>query len=312
MADIMKSPESKINILSGCHKLIAGLPSEHIVHVFSKKERLEAEAQTVHDSLRTDECDKNQWLLVLGLSKSTIDRLSSDKWLFNVINCRFRWEGTTGLIKPFPPSPLYERINSDFTMLLSEELAAMGIPRDDRRWGLATFYQLCRGNRGKQGDQAFLPLQRQRTGNQADDWPTLVLETGVSGSKPKLEEDTKWWFNNSKGRVRIVLVVAVAKFNVVFEKWQLLLPDAPANATREYTMSLGEKALHMPPLVSQAAINQRCFCAQEVIVDRGCVVGGPMVLPFKALFDRDPGPSEVDVSITALDFQEITAKAFES
>lgn len=51
----------------------------------------------------------------------------------------------------------------------------------------------------------------------------------------------------------------------------------------------------MPPLVAQAAVNQRCFSAQEVTVDRNGVTGAPMVLPFSALFDTAPGPNETDV-----------------
>ena len=47
-------------------------------------------------------------------------------------------------------------------------------------------------------------------------------------------------------------------------------------------------------------------------MDRNGVAGAPMVLPFRALFDRDPDPSEskTDVAITAQDFREITATVF--
>lgn len=48
-------------------------------------------------------------------------------------------------------------------------------------------------------------------------------------------------------------------------------------------------------------------------MDKNGVVGAPMILLFRALFDRGPGrPNEADVLITALDFREITAKAFVS
>lgn len=301
--------ESKVKILSGHHDLTAGLPSEHILHVFSKRVRLQAETQAVRDSLGRNELDGNQWILVLGLSKCIIDRLGNDERFFDGIDFRFQWEGTTGLIK-IVPSPLHERINSDFTMLVSDKLAAMGIPRDDRRWGLATEYRPTIGSKGKQGDQTFLPLQRQPPGRAAVNWPTLVLEIGVTESKTKLEEDAKWWFNNSGGRVRIVLVVSVTKSRVAFEKWQLLPPEASSKITRHYITSLRQRTLHMPPLELQAGVNQRCFCAQEVTVDKNGVVEAPMILPFRALFDRDTGPNEADVSTTALDFREITAKAF--
>lgn len=299
-------------LLGGYHELTAALPPEHVVQVFSKRARLQAEAEAVRDSLCRNECHGNQWILVLGLSKATIDSLASDKRLLEGIDYRFQWEGTTGLLKIVSPSAAHERINSDFTILVNDKLAAMGIHRNDRRWGLATAYWPTIGNKGKEADQTFLPPNRQITNSKVADWPTLVLEVGVSESKSKLEEDTKWWFNNSEGRVRIVLVAVVKTHSsVTFEKWQLLPPDAPSNVTRQYVTSLRQQTPHMPPFVSQAAVNQRCFSAQEVTVERdGSVTGAPMVLPFRALFDRDPSPNERDVSITAQEFQEITAAAF--
>lgn len=174
---------------------------------------------------------------------------------------------------------------------------------------MATTYRLfAEGSKGKQGDQIFLPTTPQPARGQVVDWPTLVLEIGVSVSKPKLEEDTKWWFNHSDGRVRFVLLVLLRKHEVVvFEKWQLLPPDAPVDVSREYIASLGQQS---PPLVVQAAASQRCCCAQEVTVDRNGVAGAPMVLLSRALFDRDPGPGETDVVITAQDFREITDTVF--
>lgn len=300
--------ESDLNVKSGPHNLMAGLPAEHSMHIFSNRARLQEEAQEVQDALTRNECEGNQWILVLGISNSVIDKLDNDKDFLGSINYRFQWEGTTGLIRIIPSAP-HEQINSDFTALVGDKLAAMGFHRSNRRWGLATTYQPSAGvgTKGKQGDQIFLPAPRQPAGGQVVDWPTLVLEIGVSESKPKLEEDTKWWFNNSNGRVRIVLLVLVRKQKVIFEKWQLVPPDAPANATRLYIASLRQQSLHMPPLGMQAAANQRYYSAQEVTVDGNGVTGAPMFLPFRALFDRDPRPGETDVAITAQDFQEITA-----
>ena len=40
------------------------------------------------------------------------------------------------------------------------------------------------------------------------------------------------------------------------------------------------------------------------------VAGAPMVLPFRALFDREPGTGETDVVVTDQGFREITATVF--
>lgn len=70
--------------MSGHHDLTAALPLEHIVRVFSTRARLQAEAQAVLDSLNINEWDGNQWIFVLGLSKSVIDRLDNDKGFFRL------------------------------------------------------------------------------------------------------------------------------------------------------------------------------------------------------------------------------------
>ena len=45
----------------------------------------------------------------------------------------------------------------------------------------------------KEGDSCYCPLG---TRPNADDWPTLVIEAGVSESLTKLREDAKWWLTN--------------------------------------------------------------------------------------------------------------------
>lgn len=67
---------------------------------------------------------------------------------------------------------------------------------------------------------------------------------------------TQWSFNNFSSRVQIILIVSVTKSRVMLEKWQLLPPEASAKITRQYITSLGQQTLHMPPLVSQVAVDQ--------------------------------------------------------
>lgn len=95
---------------------------------------------------------------------------------------------------------------------------------------------------------------------------------------------------------------------VVFGKWQLLPPNAPVDVSRGCLASLGHR--QAPPLVVQAAASQRCCFVQEVTVDGNGVAGAPMVLSFRALFDREPGTGETDVVVTDQDFREITATVF--
>lgn len=68
--------------------------------------------------------------------------------------------------------------------------------------GCATF----RGpDSAKQGDWGFRPLP-ERTFR--GDWPTLVMEVGVHESLERLRDDAEWWLVNSKGAVKVVLLIA--------------------------------------------------------------------------------------------------------
>lgn len=100
-------------------------------------------------------------------------------------------------------------------------------------------------------------------------WPTLAIETGVSESLPRLHQDAAWWFRNSRGDTRIVLVMSLKKMTqeIFLEKWQ----SAPANT-----------------LIQQQPVSQQPFVLQEIRITKTSVFGGPLVLPFEALFCRPP------------------------
>lgn len=50
-------------------------------------------------------------------------------------------------------------------------------------------------------------------------WPTVVVEVGVSESYQKLKADAEWWLANSKGDVKLVIIVSVNRKtpNIKFE-----------------------------------------------------------------------------------------------
>jgi hypothetical protein len=50
-------------------------------------------------------------------------------------------------------------------------------------------------------------------------WPTVVVEVGVSESYRKLRADAQWWLTNSRGDVKLVIIVSVSRKtpNIKFE-----------------------------------------------------------------------------------------------
>jgi hypothetical protein len=61
------------------------------------------------------------------------------------------------------------------------------------------------GGRSKEADIGYIPRSRRLE----DDWPSLVIEVGVSESLAMLRRDAAFWITNSDGRTRIVIVLSV-------------------------------------------------------------------------------------------------------
>lgn len=137
-------------------------------------------------------------------------------------------------------------------------------------------------------------------------WHTLVVETGVSESRPRLLEDAKCWFNESRGLVHIVITIKILRHSVELNKWQLLPPGAPNPAPRQYVANLKTQPAHMPPLAQQAVANQQIFALQDIVVTRNGVQGAPLIIPFFALMDRQPRQIKRDITFTAADILWLT------
>ncbi|KAF9251729.1 hypothetical protein DTO013E5_3844 [Penicillium roqueforti] len=287
--------------------LLQGLPAGYAVRVFSQLERLQADAGRILQLLQENK-DGNQWLVVLGLSTSTIRKLDDDHSSLGGVEYRFQWEGSTGVIKVVP-SHTHDMTTDQVTRSIDDRLSAMRIRSTNRKWAATSTYKPT-PTKGKQGDQAFIPPSRCPSPQRPAGWPTFVIETGVSESLPRLREDAKWWLAASSGDVRIVLVISIKRTSVYFEKWQLAPSNAPRPLTRAYIDTLRLQGPHIPPLFQQPATIQQAYSAHEVEVTPTGIEGTPMILPFAALYDRDPGRGEVDVVLDPQDFRDITSILF--
>ncbi|KAJ5246266.1 hypothetical protein N7468_001249 [Penicillium chermesinum] len=134
----------------------SSLPDNHIVQVFSSMECLRAAANDVFSSLDKQE-STNQWLLVFGLSSTTIKRLEDHDCLEG-INYRFQWEGTSGLIKVIP-TVHHESVTSRLMFSLNDAFARIGLDWRDAEWVRAATYK-PNATKGKEADDAFVPPSR--------------------------------------------------------------------------------------------------------------------------------------------------------
>ncbi|OGM48048.1 hypothetical protein ABOM_002907 [Aspergillus bombycis] len=270
-------------VAAACRPL-AGLLAAYVVWTWSRMERLQVEAEAVQASLTTNEGTGNQWLVVLDLTKKAIEKPANHENGLRGIAYRFQWEGTVGIIKGIPGYS-HEYPTQESSMTVNDQLAAMGIGRNDRSWGGRTTYSpTC--NTGKEADQIFTPFNRRPSGGVVD-WPTLAIETGASESYQRLQEDVRWWFKNSNGR------------------WQLV--PHPSNPDRALFKPItAASADNVPTRAAQPlVVTQRPYSAQEILV-----TPGTMGIPFEALYDRSRGPTETDVILTGNDVRDFARTSF--
>jgi len=119
------------------------------------------------------------------------------------------------------------------------------------------------------------------------DWPTVVIECGISKSIERLEMEAGWWLDNSGGEVKIVLVISISQADrkISLDQWELATaPNLEVSEDRS-TITVPTKTGHVE------------------IVD-GMVTGAPLRLDFKKIFLSDPGEGQGDIVFTPKDLEE--------
>jgi hypothetical protein len=184
------------------------------------------------------------------------------------------------------PTAAHEMVAAYFQIELGIRCNQMGVPRRDcTPLGSTTF----RGtSTSKEADGAFKPATLRP---HELDWPTLVLEVGVSESLPRLRNDARWWLSNSGGQVNIVLIFHINRGTktMLIEKWETI-PATGGPVTR-----LNQPLAQIPTQM------------QAITIDQNNVTGAPLTLHFHGIFLRQPAqqanPPQHDLVFTAQDLQ---------
>lgn len=134
-------------------------------------------------------------------------------------------------------------------------------------------------------------------------WPTLVIEAGDSESLPQLRADMRWWFSTSNHDVKIVIL---AKFHhvqhsIILEKW-----EEEERAPRQGAATTRWSAA-TEPVLQQAITITYDNTGDPRNTASYTVNGGVLVLEFRLLFLRDPGPGEGDIVFSILELQSYAA-----
>lgn len=145
-------------------------------------------------------------------------------------------------------------------------------------------------SRRKKPDVQFAP--RKLPQGRSRQWPTLVMETGYSESKPQLDRDAMWWIKESKGDVKVAVTIAVnrRKPEIVFRRW------GPARTGQ------------LEPVLQQSVVVSKTRGQSEVNVSNG-----PLVIPFSELFLRQPveANSEGDIIFTDEELEDLAQEEWE-
>ena len=134
-------------------------------------------------------------------------------------------------------------------------------------------------------------------------WPTLVVEAGDSESLSELHNDMRWWFFASEHQVKIVLL---AKFEhtrraLILEKWE----EEPSMTRQGATTT--RFAATLQPVLRQTITITEDITTNPVTYN---VARGALVLGFRLLFLRDPGPGEGDYVLSVQELQAYAEKVW--
>lgn len=228
---------------------------------------------------------RDQYYLVRGVPSSDFQKLDDETCL---IGARLQYDfDTEDLIVKLMPGLEHELVHTQFMRKLDKKLSAMGLSDEAVSFvGSATYI----GNsRAKQGDAGIRPVAMRNR----DEWPTVVVECGISESLARLRIDAHWWIANSAGDVKVVIIVAldVATRNFVIEKWQPGAVSASGPMTRARS--------GQPIRTASIGISEQPPTNDFVASDN-------LVINFKDLMLCDPIPPQQDIVFTR---QELEAWA---
>ncbi|CUS07804.1 unnamed protein product [Tuber aestivum] len=115
------------------------------------------------------------------------------------------------------------------------------------------------------------------------DWPTIILECGVSEMPRRLKADARWWFENSDGAVILVLLffVSVRDKTIRIELWKRAtvenLQPTRGNDGGEVTGPTLQRVINITP---------------------ESVTGAPLKLKFEDIFLRKPKTKRGEANYT--------------
>ncbi|PUU73045.1 hypothetical protein B9Z19DRAFT_1095905 [Tuber borchii] len=191
-----------------------------------------------------------------------------------------------------------------FEKVFDRKLVALGMGNILKSLGSTTFNGIDDQSR-KEANAAFKPYSVRKN---KGDWPSMVLECGVSQSPQRLKVDAHWWADNSVGDVKIVLlfIVSEKKRTIRLQYWKVeIVPNL--NVTRS----------RPDPTIPRIAFENTIKIDSQgvtTIPKKGKeIAGGSLNLSCDRLFLRDPveGVDEENVTFSTEDLKDFYDKTWQ-
>jgi hypothetical protein len=189
------------------------------------------------------------------------------------------------------PTQVHEQLHRQLYNKVFLQVHGMGLSKNWEDRGSATYsaQQGHSGRRCKEGDSTGGP--RATKGG----WPTLVVEAGISETLGELRLDMRQWFSVSTHEVKIVLLVKFDGTEIILEKWEEEMQDRPGATTTRRSLQ------HPKPVLRQSITITQNTTTDPISYN---VTSGALVLSFRLLSLRDPGPGKGDFVIGVQELEE--------
>jgi hypothetical protein len=223
-----------------------------------------------------------QYLVFSGVTQTDLAKIDSVRGKSTRVTY---YEDINLLIIKLMPSTIHEAAHVNFGREITDKVTGMGM-RKRELWGVGAG-RFHGSSCSKEGDSSFKPRSR----NHKNDWPTIVIEAGLSESLARLRCDANWWLADSRGQVMIVIIVSIKPRDksLQIEKWENVDPAPGRPITR------ANPGTPIPTLIQEITIRPNATGA----ITPNEVTGAPLVLHFDKIFLRSPILPQANVTFTA-------------
>ncbi|CUS12713.1 unnamed protein product [Tuber aestivum] len=265
---------------------LEGIPAEH-VHSFTTVE------QVLGIIAETQSSQNDVFCPYLAFLNTPVDGLHSFDSVQSAGIRKQYFESTHVLIIKLPSGP-HETVTAGVRNCINRNAVLMGgVDRELSDIGSKTYKptRTIYSDSCKEGDEGILPHQRR--GGQGS-WPTLIFETGVSEALGRLQQDARWWFEQSNHSVHAVIVshVLCDERIIDLEIWRMQPIQHPRPATRSNTF-----------LEPRCDHRLRIDCSTTPATTTGAVPF--FIISFEALVLRPRAENETDFLLTQQDIEYI-------